>query len=229
MEESKEFQTRAESLAEKLKDSRESERKLEEKFRAELSAQTRLANLYKSHSEEHNAKVEDLGKVVTNLQNMLKESNMKQQESSRKQEEQLQNLSKQVSDISIAGLNISGEEASDSKSQLMAIIKHLRQEKDILTGRLEVEEADNSRLESRHDYLKKELEEAKGETALKDEEQKALKESLAAKDAEIKKLSEDIARLYNNNDVEDSSGDDFDSADEENPEFLPSRKRRRKW
>ena len=30
-----------------MEDSRESERKLEEKFRAELSAQTRLANLYK--------------------------------------------------------------------------------------------------------------------------------------------------------------------------------------
>ena len=73
MEESQEFQTRAEDLAEKLRDSRESERKLEEKFRAELAAQTRLANLYKSHSEEHNNKVEDLKKVVTNLQNMLKE------------------------------------------------------------------------------------------------------------------------------------------------------------
>ena len=56
-----------------MKDSRESERKLEEK----LSAQTRLANLYKSHSEEHNTKVENLGKVVTNLQDMLKESNSK--------------------------------------------------------------------------------------------------------------------------------------------------------
>ena len=46
-----------ESLAEKLKDSTERERKLEEKFRA----QTRLTNLYKSQSEEHNAKVKDLG------------------------------------------------------------------------------------------------------------------------------------------------------------------------
>ena len=77
MEESKDFQTRAESLAEKLRESRESERKLEEKFRAELSAQTRLANLYKCHSEEHNAKVEDLGKVVADLQNLLKESGQK--------------------------------------------------------------------------------------------------------------------------------------------------------
>ena len=77
MEESQEIQSRAENLAEKLRDSRESERKLEEKFRAELSAQTRLANLYKSHSEEHNAKVEDLGKVITNLQNIMKESKEK--------------------------------------------------------------------------------------------------------------------------------------------------------
>ena len=37
-------------------------RKLEDKFSEELSAQTRLANLYKAHSVEHNAKLEDLGK-----------------------------------------------------------------------------------------------------------------------------------------------------------------------
>jgi len=71
-EESKQFQTHAENLASKLKDARDCERKLEEKFRAELSVQTRLASLYKSHSEEHNSKVEDLQKVVTELQGLLK-------------------------------------------------------------------------------------------------------------------------------------------------------------
>ena len=77
LEESKQFQSRAESLAEKLKEARDCERKMEEKFRAELSAQTRLATLYKSHSEEHNDKVEDLQKVVNELQGLLKENNQK--------------------------------------------------------------------------------------------------------------------------------------------------------
>ena len=165
-------------LTEKARNNlRDGERKLEEKFRAELSAKTKLANLYKSHSEEQNAKVEDLGKVVTNLQNMLKESNRKQQESSRKQEEQLQNLSKQVSDISIAGVNISGEEAKASKSQLMAIIKYLRQEKDIMAGRLEVSQAESARLQSQ----------------LQDEEKKT--EELTA---EKENLKAEISRLNNN-------------------------------
>ena len=50
---------------------------LEEKFRAELSAQTRLASLYKSHSEEHNSKVEDMQSVVSNLQTLLRDANNK--------------------------------------------------------------------------------------------------------------------------------------------------------
>ena len=54
---------------------REGERKLEEKFRAELSAKTNLANLYKCLSDEHNAKSENLSKFLPQLQNMLKEKN----------------------------------------------------------------------------------------------------------------------------------------------------------
>ena len=65
-------------------------------------------------------------------------------------------------------------EASHSKSQLKAIIKYHRQEKDILAGRLEREVAGSVRLQIQHYNLKKEL-----------EEQIALKESLAAKEAEI--------------------------------------------
>ena len=43
--------------------------------------------------------------------------------------------------------------------------------------------------------LKKELEEAKGAAATKEEEQKALKESLATKEAEVKKLKDNSAQL----------------------------------
>merc|ERR1711874_563067 len=94
-----------------------------------------------SHSEEHNAKVKDLGKVVTNLQNLLKESN-------RKQEELLDNLGKQVSDISTAGLDVSREDDRASNSQLRATIKYLRQEKDIMACRLQVAEIEKDCLES---------------------------------------------------------------------------------
>ena len=50
---------------------------MEEKFRAELAAQTKMATLYKSHSDEHTAKVEELSSAVTELQRLLKESSDK--------------------------------------------------------------------------------------------------------------------------------------------------------
>merc|ERR550532_2769470 len=63
-QEVEELQGSAEQLADRLKEARDSETKLEEKFRAELLAQTKLATLYKSHSEEHTGKVEEhTGKV----------------------------------------------------------------------------------------------------------------------------------------------------------------------
>lgn len=76
-QEADELRGRAEQLAERLKEARESEGKLEEKFRAELTAQTKLATLYKSHSEEHTGKVEELSSAVQGLQELLKESSEK--------------------------------------------------------------------------------------------------------------------------------------------------------
>ena len=194
-----------ESLTEKLKDSKENERKLSQK----LSVQTKLANLYKSQSEEHNTKVENLGKAL----NMLKECNRKQKEvlddnvvnmlkeCNRKEKELLENLDRKVSDISTAGLDVRGQDDKATNSQLRANIKYLRQEKDILAGRLELEEAENAHLKSQHDKLKKEFEEVKIAAATKDEEQKELI-------AENKKLLEEIAMLYNDKEEEDSSDED---------------------
>jgi len=76
-QEAEELKGRAEQLVERLKEARESEGKLEEKFRAELAAQTKLATLYKSHSEEHTGKVEELSCAVRELQELLKESSEK--------------------------------------------------------------------------------------------------------------------------------------------------------
>ena len=219
MEESQEFQTRAEDLAEKLRDSRESERKLEEKFRAELAAQTRLANLYKSYSEEHNNKLEDLKKVVTNLQNMLKESN-------RKQEELLENVDNQVSDITTAGLNVSADEGSCTNSQLRALIKYLRYEKDISAGMLEVEEAETARLRIQLDNLKKELEEARTAAASTSIEEKQKQKSLSVKGKKQREQFQEFDRLDNNNDAEDSIDEDSEDIDVESP-LHPTLKRTR--
>ena len=97
---------------------RDGERKLEEKFRAELSAQTRLANLYKSQREENSSKVDELSKIITDLRNLLEESSKKQENLIRNQNramiDQLQNMGQQMSDIT-AAVNVSlGEEPAST-------------------------------------------------------------------------------------------------------------------
>ena len=99
---------------------REGERKMEEKLRAELSAQTRLANLYKCQSDEKTSKVDELSKVITHLRNMLEESAKKQENLIRNQNramiDQLQNMGQQMSDITAAvNVNVSlGEEPAST-------------------------------------------------------------------------------------------------------------------
>lgn len=72
MANNKQLSTRAEELNEKLKQQRDTEIKLQESFNNELSAQTRLAELYKSMSEENNSQVEELKKGITELQSLLR-------------------------------------------------------------------------------------------------------------------------------------------------------------
>ena len=56
---------------------RESEGKLEENFRAELTAQTKLAELYQEHSKEGNSRTEELTAAVRELQGLLGEAREK--------------------------------------------------------------------------------------------------------------------------------------------------------
>merc|ERR1712106_285867 len=81
---------------------------------------------------------------------------------------QLERVSQQMTDMSAAGLNTSGSADSGANTsmgantsinkedanstQLMAIIKYLRQEKDILSGRLEVLQAETARTRSQLDH-----------------------------------------------------------------------------
>ena len=67
-------EARVEELSDKLKKARDSELQLEENYRQELSAQTKLADLYKGHCDESESKAAELTKAVNELQGMLKES-----------------------------------------------------------------------------------------------------------------------------------------------------------
>ena len=81
---------------------------------------------------------------------------------------QLERVSQQMTDMSAAGLNQSGSadtsmnastisntsinDEDANPNQLMSIIKYLRQEKEILSGRLEVLQAESARTQSQLDY-----------------------------------------------------------------------------
>merc|ERR1712141_877259 len=74
--------------------------------------------------------------------------------------------------------NISMEEDSTSNSQLMAIIKYLRQEKDIMAGRLEVTQAETARLQSQLDHQQRLVTES--QTALELERSNQSQSSISA-------------------------------------------------
>ena len=94
-------------------------RNLEEKFSIEVSEQASLSNLY-------NARVENLSKIITDLQNMLRVSVKKQEDLIKDQNsvmiDQIEKMSKRVSEINNAGL----EDDKANNSQLKAIINFLK-------------------------------------------------------------------------------------------------------
>lgn len=74
------MQSSVDGILNKLKEAREAEQKLEEKFHSELTAQTRLVALYKSNSEENTSKTDKLSKAVTDLQALLSQANTKSEQ-----------------------------------------------------------------------------------------------------------------------------------------------------
>ncbi|XP_040583624.1 nucleoprotein TPR [Lepeophtheirus salmonis] len=68
---------RAEELAKLLKKARDSEIHFKDNFEQELNAQTKLAQIYKDHSEEEKQKHDELEDAVKELQSLLKKSSEK--------------------------------------------------------------------------------------------------------------------------------------------------------
>ena len=128
-------------------------KQLADTFDAELTAQARLADRYRSHSEERKEEVEGLSKVFTDMQNMLEESAQKQVEIIKEHNltvmNQLENISKDIT--TAVNVDVSVLEKPVSTSTLMAF-NHLRQEKEIISGRLDVSQAEKARLQTQLDH-----------------------------------------------------------------------------
>lgn len=69
--------TKQEELTDRLKAERDNDAKTHELFQQELDAQTKLADLYKSVSEQNKTQAEKLEKVVADLQALLQEATEK--------------------------------------------------------------------------------------------------------------------------------------------------------
>ena len=68
------LQSRIDDLITRLKEARDSKSDLEEGFRQEVRAQTRLADLYQKQASDSDDKAEKLTQAVSDLQNLLKEA-----------------------------------------------------------------------------------------------------------------------------------------------------------
>ncbi len=55
-----------------MRAARSEQEKLEDNYRAELRAQTKLVDLYRQHGEENTAKTDELSRALTDLQQLLK-------------------------------------------------------------------------------------------------------------------------------------------------------------
>ena len=126
---------------------------------------------------------------------------------------QLERVSKQLTDMTNAGLNASSSAPADSSmntssvsineedannSQLMAIIKYLRQEKEILSSRVELMQAESARVRSQLDYQVKLLSES--EAALKKERSsQSLSMISASKHSELIRKVETLSAVTDSN------------------------------
>ncbi|XP_058890821.1 nucleoprotein TPR-like isoform X3 [Acipenser ruthenus] len=68
------FQNQVEDLMAKLKDAKEQQASMEERFRNELHAQIKLSNLYKSSAADSESKAGELTRAVEELHKLLKEA-----------------------------------------------------------------------------------------------------------------------------------------------------------
>ena len=124
---------------------------------------------------------------------------------------QLENVSKQLTDMTTSGLNssapadssmntssVSINEEEANNTQLMAIIKYLRQEKDILSNRVELMQAESARVQSQMEHQVKLLSDS--EAALeKERSSQSLSAMSVSKHSELIRKVETLAAITDSN------------------------------
>ncbi|XP_036437175.1 translocated promoter region b, nuclear basket protein isoform X2 [Colossoma macropomum] len=116
------LQKQTEDLISKLKEAKEQQASLEEKFRNELNANIKLSNLYKGAADDAEAKSEELNRAVEELHKLLKEAGeahkaleVKMTEMEGEKQQEIAELKDQISSL---------EKELDNANELLSDTKH---------------------------------------------------------------------------------------------------------
>uniref|UniRef100_A0AAR2JC13 Nucleoprotein TPR n=1 Tax=Pygocentrus nattereri TaxID=42514 RepID=A0AAR2JC13_PYGNA len=107
------LQKQTEDMISKLKEAKEQQASLEEKFRNELNANIKLSNLYKGAADDAEAKSEELNRAVEELHKLLKEAGEGKRSSTSLRE--VAELKQQISSL---------EKELDNANELLSDTKH---------------------------------------------------------------------------------------------------------
>ncbi|XP_033340581.1 nuclear basket protein megator isoform X1 [Megalopta genalis] len=180
------LQRRCDELAQKLEEQRTQEISMHASYREEISAQTRLADLYKGMADEANAKAEEFSNAVKELQELLEHATdqyggletthnqlqLQHKEDLEEKEQKIEELSKELEHANELLKNIKQERLDQAVEQLAptaAIASRvLRKGLSLtqiytqlveVTNELTSEREENERLKSQMDVILRELEE----------------------------------------------------------------------
>ncbi|XP_039591515.1 translocated promoter region b, nuclear basket protein isoform X1 [Polypterus senegalus] len=115
------FQKQIEDLMAKLKESKEQQASMEERFRNELNAHIKLSNLYKSAAEDSESKSTELNRAVEELHKLLKEAGEANKATERRMKEL--ELCKEEMEAELKGKITSLEKELENANELLSASK----------------------------------------------------------------------------------------------------------
>uniref|UniRef100_A0A3Q3LD13 Nucleoprotein TPR n=1 Tax=Mastacembelus armatus TaxID=205130 RepID=A0A3Q3LD13_9TELE len=201
------LQRQNEDMISKLKEVKEQQTTMEDKFRNELNANIKLSNLYKVSTADSEAKSEELGRAVEELHKLLKDAG----EANKVLEERLQEMNG-ATDKTVAELKerIQGlEKELDNANELLSSSKlrgHLSFPVFLYTAyvesqeQLQLERLENKRVNKYLDDIVKEVEAKAPILKRQRDEHERMQKSVASLSAKLEQALKEVERLQKETD-----------------------------
>ncbi|KAM3915332.1 nucleoprotein TPR [Leptodactylus fuscus] len=224
------LQKQAEDLMNKLKEAKEQQASVEEKFHKELKANIKLCNLYKSAADDSEAKNVELTRAVEELQKFLKEAGdnnsslqdqLGEMEASKRQaekdlgerisklERELENANDLLSSTKRKGVLLSEEELTAMSPTAAAVAKVVKPGMKLTElynaymetqDQLLIEKQENKRITKYLDDIVKEVEAKAPILKRQREEYERMQKTVASLSAKLEQAMKEIQRLQNETD-----------------------------